>query len=287
MGINVIIPADWESFGDILTQHSAEFAEFKPRDEKSKVFPVIRCVQEIPCDPCVDSCPKNLISISGSVLGLPEYKRDCLGCGSCVRICPGLAITLVFNDYDPLGEKALVMMPFEFINESVPLGNEVITTDMEGNIVGKGKVVAVKDRENQDRRKSLLVEVPEKDKLLVAGFRIRDVYEGEAEVKKEHEDADPVICRCERVRKSEIVKEIRQGVRDMNQLKALVRAGMGGCGGKTCTDLILRIFREEGIALEEITLPTNRPLVAEVHLGDFVKKESESSRNDLKSNARK
>ena len=79
-----------------------------------------------------------------------------------------------------------------------------------------------------------------------------------------------MVCRCERVSKSEIVAAIRAGVRDMNQLKAVVRAGMGGCGGKTCTDLILRIFREEGVPLEDVTLPTVRPLMAEVHMGDFV-----------------
>ena len=46
--------------------------------------------------------------------------------------------------------------------------------------------------------------------------------------------------------------------------------GMGGCGGKTCTELILRLFRAEGVDLDEVTLPTIRPLVQEVHLGDFV-----------------
>lgn len=276
MGINVAIPSNWESFGDILKHHSTDYKEFIAKDEKSKVFPVIRCVQEIPCDPCVGSCPKNLISMKDSILSLPEYQGECLGCSSCVRACPGLAITLVFNDYDPTGEKALVMTPFEFVDESVPLGREVITTDMEGNIVGKGKVIAVKDRTAQDRRKLLLVEVPDKDKLLVAGFRIRDIYEGEILKEPVKEESDPIICRCERVRKSEIVREIRLGVRDMNQLKALTRIGMGGCGGKTCTDLILRIYREEGIPLEEITLPTHRPLVAEVHLGDFVKKQTKN-----------
>jgi len=80
------------------------------------------------------------------------------------------------------------------------------------------------------------------------------------------------------VRKSEIVQAIRDGVRDMNQLKAVVRAGLGGCNGKTCTDLILRIFREEGVELEDITMPTHRPLIAEVHLGDFVTKETGETR---------
>jgi sarcosine oxidase, subunit alpha len=87
------------------------------------------------------------------------------------------------------------------------------------------------------------------------------------------DENDPIVCRCERVRKSEIVAAIRAGVRDMNQLKALNRAGLGGCNGKTCTDLILRIFREENVPIGEITMPTHRPLVAEVHLGDFVTKD--------------
>jgi sarcosine oxidase, subunit alpha len=91
-------------------------------------------------------------------------------------------------------------------------------------------------------------------------------------------EADGIVCRCERVRKSEIVCEIRAGVRDMNQLKALLRVGLGGCGGKTCTDMILRIYREEGVPLSEIVMPTHRPLVAEVHLGDFIAKEKEENR---------
>jgi hypothetical protein len=52
---------------------------------------------------------------------------------------------------------------------------------------------------------------------------------------------------------------------------------MGGCGGKTCTEQVLRIYREEGVDLSEVTLPSMRPLVAEVHLGDFVKREAEEA----------
>jgi bacterioferritin-associated ferredoxin len=138
-------------------------------------------------------------------------------------------------------------------------------------------VIAIRKREDQDRRRLLLVEVPAKDKLRVAGFRIREPEEGEPVVLDEMDLADPMICRCERVRKSEIVEAIRAGVRDMNQLKAVARSGMGGCGGKTCTEQVLRIYREEGVDLTEVTLPSIRPLVAEVHLGDFVKREAEEA----------
>jgi NAD(P)H-nitrite reductase large subunit len=150
---------------------------------------------------------------------------------------------------------------------------------MEGNRVGTGRVLALRQREDQDRRRLLLLEVPAVDKLKVAGFLIREPTDG-APVEEPGEAGagdDPLICRCERVRKSEIVEQIRAGVRDMNQLKVIVRSGMGGCGGKTCTEQILRIFREEGVEPSEVTLPTVRPLVAEVHLGNFVKKEEKQS----------
>jgi hypothetical protein len=44
---------------------------------------------------------------------------------------------------------------------------------------------------------------------------------------------------------------------------------MGACGGKTCTSLINRIFREEGIKRENIIPGTKRPLFIEVHMGAF------------------
>jgi sarcosine oxidase, subunit alpha len=282
MGIDLPIPSDWEEFGETLKHHAGESDPFIAEDISAvPVYPLIRCMQEIPCNPCIEACPNSCISMPGSILSLPEFGGECIGCGQCVLACPGLAINLVVNDYDPMKEKALLMLPYEFVNEIIPLGREVTTTDMEGNVVGKGKVIAYKDRQIQNSRRLLLLEVPHADKLLVAGFKIRETDQGrpiEALI-DEGEETDPIVCRCERVKKSEIVQAIRAGVRDMNQLKALVRAGLGGCNGKTCTDLILRIYREEGIDLSEITMPTHRPLVAEVHLGDFIALENRRSNN--------
>jgi len=81
------------------------------------------------------------------------------------------------------------------------------------------------------------------------------------------------VCRCERVTAGEIRALLRQGVRDMNELKARTRAGFGSCGGKTCKTLIPRIIRSEGISMEEITEFTERPLFAETRLGIFCGKE--------------
>lgn len=80
---------------------------------------------------------------------------------------------------------------------------------------------------------------------------------------------DTIVCRCERVTAGEIRALIRGGCRDMNEIKADTRAGMGACGGKTCTPLIERIFREEGVPLSEIKENVKRPLFVEVPLGVF------------------
>ena len=84
-----------------------------------------------------------------------------------------------------------------------------------------------------------------------------------------HVADDTIVCRCERVTAGEIRALIRQGYRDLNEIKAISRAGMGACGSKTCQPLILRLFREEGITLEQVTVGTRRPLFIEVPLGVF------------------
>jgi len=229
-------------------------------------------VQEIPCDPCQRACPEGLIHIRGSIMSLPEFSGRCLGCGQCVTVCPGLAINLVINDYDPSGKKALLMLPFELGLDRVPLGCEVDTVDIDGLPVGHGTVVAVREHPEQDRRQLVLCEVPAEDRLRVAGFTMRGPSEPVAAEPPAGDD-DPIVCRCERVRKSTIVAEIRAGVRDVNQLKALARVSMGGCGGKTCGELVRRLFREEGVELEQVTPGTVRPLVAEAPLGTFVRGE--------------
>ncbi|MBM4235807.1 MAG: 4Fe-4S dicluster domain-containing protein [Firmicutes bacterium] len=276
MGIDIPVPSNWEDFGKMLKHRPGESKPFIPEALDVSVYPLIRCMQEIPCNPCTEACPNSCIAMPGSILALPEFGGECIGCGKCVLACPGLAINLVIEDYDPNKERTLLMMPYEFVNEIIPLDREVTTTDMEGNVVGKGRVVAYRDRAIQNSRRLLLLEVPEEDKLKVAGFMIREIENG-TPVTSTEDPLDPIVCRCERVRKSEIVAAIRDGVRDMNQLKAVVRTGLGGCNGKTCTDLILRIFREEGVSLNEIIMPTHRPLVAEVHLGDFIADQTEGS----------
>jgi NAD(P)H-nitrite reductase large subunit len=80
---------------------------------------------------------------------------------------------------------------------------------------------------------------------------------------------DTIVCRCERVSAGEVRELIRQGYRDINEIKAVSRAGMGACGAKTCTALIHRLFRDEGIPDAEVVDQIDRPLFMEIPLGAF------------------
>ncbi|MCP4603420.1 MAG: FAD-dependent oxidoreductase [Proteobacteria bacterium] len=271
LGVSVEIPDHWEELAAVLRSRPGKTVPWVEPRENRNVYPVIRCVQEIPCDPCVAACPEGSIEMDG-IMGLPRFNGNCLGCGSCVAHCPGLAIDLVCEDYDPGGDKALVLMPFEFENPKIPFGRDVLLTDFDGNTLGKGRIVAARERPDQDRRRLLMVEVPFKDRLKVAGFTIRGPSVP-IDTQFPSDEEDPIVCRCERVSKSEIVREIQAGVRDMNQLKALARPSMGGCGGKTCTELVKRIFREQGVSLDEIVPGSIRPLLAETPLGIFARQE--------------
>ena len=78
-----------------------------------------------------------------------------------------------------------------------------------------------------------------------------------------------MVCLCERVTAREVLDLIRKGITDLNQIKAVTRAGMGPCGAKTCDNLIKQLFRQEGISLDEIEPNTRRPLFVEVPMGRF------------------
>jgi sarcosine oxidase, subunit alpha len=85
----------------------------------------------------------------------------------------------------------------------------------------------------------------------------------------DHISDDTIICRCERVSAGEIRELIRKGYRDLNEIKAITRAAMGACGSKTCHSLIVRLFRDEGIILSDVTDTTRRPIFIEVPLKIF------------------
>lgn len=70
---------------------------------------------------------------------------------------------------------------------------------------------------------------------------------------------DMLVCRCEEVTVGEIKEAIRQGAKDVTDIKLRTRAGMGLCQGRTCEALIQAILRQElGRTPEEIRFSTPR-----------------------------
>ena len=271
LGRDLEIPSDWERKQEVLRSRPGAVVRWKRADPGLDVFPVIRCVEEIPCNPCVDSCSKCSITIPGdSIMGLPEFSGECTGCMKCVTSCPALAITLVRRNHDGDPGRSLVTIPWEIDPGRVAAGAEVATVDFDGSPVGKGTVVRVTRAPGDRSRLLVSIEVPSEEAVDVAGLAELGAEQGEwGGGIADTMDDEMIICRCERITAGEVRAEIRAGVRDMNVLKATIRTGMGACGGKTCTELILRLFREEGVNPAEVTLPTDRPFVAEVPLSSF------------------
>jgi len=267
-GISCSIPDKWIKLAALFAQKPGRRKKMHASARMGKVYPVIRCDQEIPCNPCVSACPKGSIRMDGDgITALPYFDGECNGCARCVLVCPGLAISLVDERKDSTKKTVQVTLPFEFTDDVVKVEARIITTGFRGEIVGTGRVTGFRPGLKGERRRLILIDVPYEDRMRVAGFRIREPEEPEPGYAI-HDD-DPVICRCERVKKSEIIRMIRNGCRDMNQIKAMLRAGMGACGGRTCTDLILELFRDEGIDPDTVTRPVYRPPEMEVPLGRF------------------
>ena len=264
------MPPEWHRTAEILKSRPGMTVAEDIPEERKGVFPVFHCMQEIPCNPCTSICPNHGIRIAGDdVLGLPEFVGDaCDGCEKCVAICPGLAITLV--DYRKDQQQPTIVIPYEFSAKRIKKGDTVTVLDSEGTVLGNVEVTRVRAAKEADRALLVRVTAPAEIAPRVAGIRVQEPWQAErAERFEQSVGDDEIVCRCERVTAKELRRLIRSGIRDMNHLKAITRCGMGACGGKTCPNLIKRIFREEGIPAGEVADLTRRPLFMEVPLGAF------------------
>ncbi len=260
------VPAAWQAKAELLKSHPGKIEPQVFPEAEEGVMPVIHCLQEIPCNPCSTVCPTESIRMDGDpLLGLPRYDGRCIGCAKCVLVCPGLAVTLV--DYRRDREMPIVTVPYEMSHVPLAVGDKVAGVDIDGNRLGDFEVAAVQqNRENLTRLVRL--RVPRALAKRVVAFRLQ----GDEATKPMPEAAatgeNPAMaCLCERVSAEDVRRLIRSGVTDINQIKAVTRAGMGACGGKSCDTLIRSIFRQEGIDPGRITPGTKRPLFVEVPLG--------------------
>ena len=137
----------WETEGIV----ELEDLRLPTEEQLKKGVAIIECIQEIPCNPCVDACPFNAISMENiNALPFVDYEK-CVGCGKCIEVCPGLAIFVVKVD----GNKALVTLPYEFL----PLpkeGEKVKALNREGKEICDAVVKKVR----KGRTPVITIELP-------------------------------------------------------------------------------------------------------------------------------
>ena len=264
------IPKEWYAKAEELKSPPGITKSYQTPEKEEGVFPVLHCLQEIPCNPCTTVCPTNSIKTEdGSLMAVPVYQGSCIGCGKCLLICPGLAITLV--DYRKDKENPTVSIVYEVTNYPVQIGDKKILNDIDANELGEYAITAVQDFPKQHTQ-IIKFQVPKAIAKKVAGFRIQDTSVS-APIDKpiifEKTSDEAMICLCERVSVGQVQALIKKGITDLNLIKAITRAGMGPCGSKTCEVLIKGLLREEGIPDKEVVANTKRPLFIEIPLAKF------------------
>lgn len=266
-----------ENFADIMKAKPPQPVETEITYKEEGIYPVFYCNQEIPCNPCTTVCDQQQIeTIDDLITQLPYFKgeQDCIGCGKCVAVCPGLAVVLL--DYRKDKNNPLVTFPFELTEEKLEKGQEVVVVSNKKEL-GKFKIQRSRILKEFSKTQLITIKLPSKiAKQAVAIKQYETKFMEPTDLyHKALPDDEIIVCRCERVSVGEIRKWIKSGVRDFNELKALTKVGMGSCGGKTCSPLIERIFRQEGVSADDITPGTRRPLFIEVPMGIFANSKDE------------
>jgi bacterioferritin-associated ferredoxin len=77
-----------------------------------------------------------------------------------------------------------------------------------------------------------------------------------------------IVCRCEEITEEEVRRAIREGYHSLEEIKRVLRTGMGHCGGRGCLRIIARLIEEEtGIPAGKQKFPVSRPPLKPLPLG--------------------
>lgn len=119
----------------------------------------IECLQTIACNPCEANCPTGAISIGAQISNRPVLDTNkCVGCGTCVSKCPGLAITVIACNR--ASSTTVLSLPYEYF----PLpkaGDTVAAVDREGRFVCNARVLQVKPMSAHQSTSVVKIEFPE------------------------------------------------------------------------------------------------------------------------------
>lgn len=236
---------------------------------------VIECSQNIPCNPCEAACPHHAITVGEPITNLPVVDPEkCVGCGLCVAQCPGQACFLVdqsHEDYDT------VTFPYEYY----PLpekGQEVYGLSRDGVYLVKATVLRAIMTKVNDRTAVVEVKVPKG-----YGMKVRTISTDGKRIAPDTAAVRPdtakiagidndnmFVCRCEEITKREVIEAVRAGATSVNEVKRLLRAGMGLCQGRNCAKTIERIIAAElGVAPSQVPQATKRGPVRPIKLTGY------------------
>ena len=157
----IMIKSSYQHSG-VLTDNDLKSRGLLPsqkRFDKGSVV-IVECIENIPCNPCVDACSKKAISIKGSITNLPQVNFDkCNGCTVCIARCPGLAIFVVNKNYNQ--KQAAISLPYEFTPR--PKISDIVSgLDRNGKIVCQAHVIKVLDAKGFDRCVVVTITVPKR-----------------------------------------------------------------------------------------------------------------------------
>jgi Fe-S-cluster-containing hydrogenase component 2 len=132
---------------------------------------VLECLEDIPCNPCESICKFDAITVGEDITTPPLLTEDnCVGCRSCVPICPGQAIFIV--DESLPDDRAAIEMPYEY--RPLPQkGDMVMALDRAGKQIGDATVTAVKKTEKMDRTATVIIEVPRNWSMRARAIRLK------------------------------------------------------------------------------------------------------------------
>lgn len=243
---------------------------------------VVECSQNIPCNPCEAACPHGAIIVGEPITNLPVVDKDkCIGCGLCVAKCPGQAIFLVDQSS---GEYDTVTLPYEYY----PLpekGQEVHCLSRAGEYVTKGTVARIVMTKANDRTAVVEVKIPKGYGMDVRGISTdgRRMAAEDAPEKPADEllgaidEENMYVCRCEEITKAEIIEAIHNGATSVNEVKRMLRPGMGLCQGRNCAKTIERIIAQElKISPAQVVQATKRGPVRPIKVTGYTTLEVEA-----------